>query len=165
MKPTSSSSTCAGYAQTWEARKPQHPHSMQQISGCRPGLALLILCSYCAHTDLPMTSYPACTTTSTSRVSSLTQFHTLLPLLSIPPLCIYRDRGLRAIQNRQSSYTWLSGSTVMSLGRLLHYLWFNTLIFPFDILIYFDPRRLKYILSTIYFCHLYCRPGEPKRLG
>ena len=70
---------------------------------CRPGLALLILCSYCAHTDLPMTSYPACTTTSTSRVSSLTQFHTPLPLLSTPPLCIYR--GLRAIQNRQSSHT------------------------------------------------------------
>ena len=60
-------------------------------------------CLFCAHTDLPMTSYPACTTTSTSRVSPLTQFHTPLPLLSTPLLCIYR--GLRAIQNRQSSHT------------------------------------------------------------
>ena len=110
---------------------------LERLFICRPGLALLILYSYCAHTDLPMTSYPACTTTSTSHVSSLTQFHTPLPLLSTPPLCIYR--GLRAIQNRQSSHTWLSGSTVISPGRLLYHLWFNTLIFPFDILIHLNP--------------------------
>ena len=61
-----------------------------------------------AYDNRYITSYPACTTTSTSCVSPLTQFHTPLPLLSTPPLCIYR--GLRAIQNRQSSHTWLSGS-------------------------------------------------------
>ena len=36
-------------------------------------------CLFCPHTDLPMTFYSACTTTSTSRVAPLTQFHTPLP--------------------------------------------------------------------------------------
>ena len=60
-------------------------------------------CLFCSDTDRPMTLYPACTTPSTSRVTPLTQLHIPLPLLSTPPLCIYR--GLKAIQNRQSSHT------------------------------------------------------------
>ena len=48
---------------------------------------------------------------STSRVTPLTQLHTPLPVLSTPSL--YINRSLRTIQNRQSSYTWLSGSTLI----------------------------------------------------
>ena len=85
-------------------------------SFCRPGSALPILPSYWPSYDVLLCmyyhQYQSC--------STLDSIPYTASLLSTPPLCIYR--GLRAIQNRQSFHTWLSGSTpfsLLSLKRLL----------------------------------------------
>ena len=84
-------------------------------------------CLFCHDADRPMTLYPAYTNPQYQSCNPLTQWHTPLPLLSTPLSCI--NRSLRTIQNRQSSHTWLSGSTESNFREKAHNHHLNPLVY------------------------------------